>query len=100
MAAKGSIGPEEHLGSFFWMVGRTSKPKDANMELHNVTFERSYRVALPAANGPKRRKATLVNWHPTEMPTLPILVNNKALHKNTKLLVFQQEKKPQEPKTK
>ena len=41
-----------------------------------------------------------MNWHPTEMPTLPILVNSKALHKNTKLLVFQQEKKPQEPKTK
>ena len=95
MAAKGSTDAEEHLGSFFWMVGRTSKAKDANMELQSVTFERSYRVALPAANGPKRRKVTLENWHSTEMPTLPILVNSKALHKNTKLLVLQQEKKPQ-----
>ena len=38
MAARGSTDGEEHLGSFFWMVGRNSKAKDANMELQNVTF--------------------------------------------------------------
>ena len=50
MAARGSTDGEEHLGSFFWMVGRTSKANDANTELQNVTFEKSYRVALPAEN--------------------------------------------------
>ena len=94
---KGSIDPEEHLGSFFWPVGRTSKDKEANMQMQNVSFEGSYKVALP---GPKRRKVSFVNWHSTEMPSLPILVNSKPLNKNTKLLVFLQEKKDEEPQTK
>ena len=97
MAQKGSIDPEEHLGSFFWLVGRTSKDKEANMEMQNVSFESSYKVALP---GPKRRKVSNVNWGPNEMPSLPMIVNKKALKKGTKLLVFLPEKKKDEPKTK
>ena len=52
------------------------------MEMNNVSFESSYKVALP---GPKRRK---VSNDPNEMPSWPIIVNKKALKKNTKLLVL------------
>ena len=97
MAQKGSIDPDEHLGSFFWMVGRTSKGKEANLEMQSVSFESSYKVCLPT---PKRRKASNVSWDTDEMPSLPIIVNKKALKKNTKLLVFLPEKKKEEPKTK
>ena len=97
MAQKGSIDPEGHLGPFFCLVGRTSKDKEANMEMQNVSFQISYKVALP---GHKRRKVSSANWGPNEMPSLPIMVNKKALKKNTKLLVFLPEKKKEEPKTK
>ena len=55
MAQKGSIDPEEHLGSFFWVVGRTSQQKEANMVMENVCFESTCKVSLP---GPKRRKTS------------------------------------------
>ena len=97
MAQKGSIDPEEHLGSFFWMVGRTSKGKEANLEMQSVSFESSCKVCLPA---PKRRKVSNVSWDTDEMPSLPIIVSKKALKKDTKLLVFLPEKEKDEPKTK
>ena len=67
------------------------------MEMQNVSFESSYKVALP---GPKRRKVSNVHWGPNQMPSLPIMVNKKALKTSTKLLVFLPEKKKEEPKTK
>ena len=97
MAQEGSIDTEEHIGSFFWLVGRTSKGKEANMEMQTASFERSYKVTLP---GPKRRKVSNVSWDPNEMPSLPIMVNKKALKKNTKLLVFQPEQKKSHHKIK
>ena len=96
MAQRGSIDTEEHLGSFFWLVGITSKDKEANMEMQTASFERSYKVTLP---GPKKRKVPNVHWDPNEMPSLPIMVHKKALKKNTKLLVFLPGKK-EEHKTK
>ena len=97
MAQKGSIDPDEHLGPFFWMGGRTYKGQEANMEMNTVPFESSYKVCLPA---PKRRRVSNVSWDTDEMPSLPIIVNKKALKKDTKLLVFLPEKKKEEPKTK
>ena len=41
-----------------------------------------------------------MSWDPNEMPSLPIMVNKKALKKNTKLLVFQPEPKRSHHKTK
>ena len=90
MAQKGSIDPEEHLGSFFWVVGRTSQQKEANMVMENVCFESTCKVSLP---GPKRRKTSPVQRDSHEMPVLPVLMNKKALPKHTKLLVFLPEKK-------
>ena len=97
MAQKGSIDPEEHLGSFFWVVGRTSQQKEANMVMENASFQSTCKVTLP---GSKRRKISFVERDSHEMPVLPIMVNKKAIEKHTKLLVFLPEKKKDESKTK
>jgi hypothetical protein len=97
MAGKGALDSEEHHGSFYWMVTRTSNITEANMSLENVTFEHQMKVSLPA---PKRRQVNTVQWEYSELPTLPILVNKKAIKKHTKLLVFQEEKKKEDKKDK
>ena len=90
MAEKGSLDSDEHQGSFYWMVSRTSNSSEANMSQENVTFEQQIKVSLPA---PKKRKVQSVHWDTSELPILPILVNKKAIKEHTKLLVFHAEKK-------
>ena len=95
MAEKGSIDSEEHRGSLFWLVERTSKPSEANLTFEHATLEQHTKVSLP---GPKRRKVNMVQWETSELPTIPILVNKKAIKKHIKLFVFQAEKKKEENK--
>ena len=94
MAAKGSLDEEEHQGSLFWMVTRTSKASEANLTMEDITFEHQVSVNLP---GPKRRKITRVHWETADLPTIPILVNNRDLKKHTKLQVFQAERSKKQP---
>ena len=84
MAQKGSIDPEERIGPLFWLVGRTSKDKEANMELQHVSFESLYKVVLPSS---KKRKASQVHREPHDMRSLPVMVNKKAINNNTQFLV-------------
>jgi hypothetical protein len=95
MAHKGSLDSEEHQGSFYWLVQRTSQASVANLTFENAILEQQIKVSLPA---PKRRKVTTVQWDSSELPSIPILVNKKAIQKNTKLLMFQAEKKKEEKK--
>ena len=97
MAEKGSIDTEQHLGSLFWVVQRTSTVSEANLTLENVTFEQQIKLTLPA---PKERKVSTVLWDTSEMPSIAILLNKKGIKKHTKLLVFQAEKKRDEKKDK
>jgi hypothetical protein len=77
---------DEHHGSFYGMVTRTSDISEANMTVVHLTIEHHMKASLP---DPKRRK---VSSAPLESSTLPILVNKKAIKKHTKLLVFQEDK--------
>ena len=90
MAAKGALDPEEHRGSLYWLVTRTSKLQDVNLEIDNVSWEQEIKVSLP---GPKRRKTETLTWTSSELPTFPLLVNKKAIKKHTQLCVFLAEKK-------
>ena len=90
MAPKGLCDTDEHAGSFFWMVTRTSKVSEANMILENATFEQTLKVTLPA---PKRRKTTNLIWEREEMPSVPILVNKAKIEKDKQLLTFLAEKR-------
>ena len=95
MAKKDHLDSQEHLGSLFWLVSRTSTAPEANMALENVMLEYQVKVCLPA---PKRRKVVSVPWESAEMPTIPIMVNKRALKKHTQLFVYQQDKKNEDKK--
>ena len=90
IANKEVLDDDEHLGSLFWLVGKTSSSSDANLSLETATFEHQIKVHLP---GPKRRKSETSKWDPPEMPGVPILTNMKTIHKHTKLLVYTSEAK-------
>ena len=88
-AQKGALDSQEDLGSFFWLVSRTSTASQANLVLENVTLEHLIKVSLP---GPKQRKVASVPWEYSAMPSIPILVNKKTLKQHTQLFVFQKDK--------
>ena len=90
IAPKGELDSEEHKGSLFWVVGRTSQAADANLVLENISFETQIKMSLPA---PKRRKTETSSWDSSMMPSVPILVNKTKIKNNIQLLVFQPEKK-------
>ena len=89
VAMKGSIDDEDHHGSLYWLVGRTSRAAECNLILEQVSWEQKITMTLPNS---KRRKQTSERSS-SELPDIPILVNKKAISKHTKLLVFQAEKK-------
>ena len=90
LANKGSCSQEEHKGSLYWIVSRTTQVMEANLVFGTCSFQSQIKVTLPA---PKKRKTHVSEWEPAELPSLPVLVNKKAIKKYTKLSVFQAEKK-------
>ena len=90
MAHKGDFDSEVHQGSWYWLVSRACKPSDANLTLDNVTFEFNLKLNLPA---PKRRKTESQHLEPSELPSLPIMVNKGKIKKHLQLLVYQPERK-------
>ena len=90
IAPTGELDAEEHHGSLFWVVGRTSTVQDVNLVLENVTFDMQIKMSLPF---PKKRKTGTFSWDSSMMPVVPILVNKKKIMENIQLLVFQADKK-------
>ena len=69
---------EEHHGSLFWVVTRTSETKEVSLELDNITWSQNIKMNLPA---PKKRKTEVIEREPSELPSFPILVKKKAIQK-------------------
>ena len=87
MAEVGMKDSNQHLGSLFWLVGRTSKASEANLALENSTFEAQVVVPLPV--GPKRRKVSpAAQWASHGMPSVPVLVSKKAIKAQAQLLMY------------
>ena len=59
IAQNGVLGSQEHLGSFFWLVSRTSTTSQANVVRDNVILEHLIKVSHP---GFKKRKVVSVPW--------------------------------------
>ena len=52
MAATGSIDDEVHEGNLYWIIGRTSKPKEANLQLEQVSCNMNMSMTLPSEKRP------------------------------------------------
>ena len=85
MANKGSIDDELHQGNLYWIVGRTSTPKQANLQFEQVGFECNVTMKIPG----QKKGAQGSSWASKEMPAIPLLVNKKAIKKHTMLMVYQ-----------
>ena len=91
IASKGLVDSEEHKGSLYWIVTRTSNPKEANLDLENCSWQQEIKVNLPIP-AIKKRKIDPVSWSSHELPSFPVMVNKKGIKKHTKLCVFLSEK--------
>ena len=87
MAKEGALEEQQHQGSLYWLVTRTSDPAEANLDTENMTFNQKTEVTI---SGPalKRRKLGPVEWAASEMPSIPVLTNKKPIGKHTQLLMF------------
>ena len=90
LASKNMVDMEEHRGSLYWVVSRTSEAKDVNLDVEMSMWTQSIEMSLPA---PKKRKTETCTLDASMMPTVPILVNKTRIKENIQLLVFQPQKK-------
>ena len=88
IAHAGSIDANQHTGTLFWLVGRTQDASEANVHLESITYGHHIEVHLPL----KKRKVSKVDWHPADLPTIPVIINKKPLAEHTQLLVLQKHK--------
>ena len=87
MAKKGDLDEQEHTGSLFWLVQRTSDAAAANLSLEPLAWEHKIALTLPA----KKKLKVTSEWDSSELPGIPLLVNKKALKAHQQLFVHQKE---------
>ena len=76
----GTCDEQEKRGTLFFLAQRTKDVKEANMALQPVSASISVDLSVPLQ---KRRKKH--SWDSADMPTVPVLVNTKAVKKHTQL---------------
>ena len=59
---------------------------DANLNLESITWTQQIEIQAPFL---KKRKLSVVDWGSADLPTIPVLVNKKAIKEHTRLVVFQ-----------
>ena len=96
LAHKDTVDSQEHKGNLFWIVGRTPSPSEANMTLENTSFEQKVTLVLPDN---KKRKLTS-EWGSSELPQIPVLINQKAIEAHKRLMVLVADKNIQKAASK
>ena len=84
IAQAGLLDPVEHTGSLFWVVHRSSEIDEANMVIDQVLWEHKVTLSMPF----KKAKLT-VQWPQQDLPTIPVLLNPKAIKARQRLVVYQ-----------
>ena len=85
LASKDLVDGNEHTGSLFWVVQRVPPQEPANMSLDLVGWTHKVTLFPPLPKMPKHE----VNWDTTDLPSVPIMVNKKAIKAHTRLVVNQ-----------
>ena len=79
----------EHKGSLFWLMQGVSPPEPGNMTLDLVGWSHKVTLFPPLPKKPKHE----VQWEATDLPTVPVMVNKKAIKAHTRLVVHQEQQK-------
>ena len=92
-AREGSIDKEQHKGVLFFLVGRTSEEDQVTMTMEQASLEMSLTVHLPLskkkrpiAGGADLLQSTSSEWKKEELPSIPVLINKKALKAHVRLM--------------
>ena len=94
IAKAGTIDEQDHVGSLFWVVTRTTTASEANLVMEPMLWNSKVELKLPA----KKRKVH-VEWEADELPTIPLMTNKAAVKQKTLLKVFVEEKKEEKKGT-
>ena len=89
LAAPGRVDSQEHQGNLFWLVQRTSDKVKVNMTLESVTMQQQVTLNFPVL----KKKKHVVEWDPADLPSVPVLLNRKAIKAHTLLAVYLEDKK-------
>ena len=81
IAAQDLVDSQEHKGSLFWIVERTSDSSQANMCLEPVTWEHRVTLNMPL----KKKKKHIVEWESKDLPSVPLLINKKEIKAHQRL---------------
>ena len=71
----------EKRGSLFWCIQRAHDKGEANIVGESCTFGSSMEVSVSGA------KKT-IRWSTPDLPTIPVLINKKAIKQHTQVKVF------------
>ena len=70
-------------GCLYWLIQRTSSPKQANLVLEAVKMKMTLSLTLPTC-----KKETKDEWGQTEMPSVPVIFNKEPIKARTRLQVL------------
>ena len=84
IAQAGLLDPVEHTASLFWIVHRSLDHDDANMVIDQVSWDLKVVLSMPF----KKAKHN-VHWQQQDLPTIPVLLNPKAIKKHQRFVVYQ-----------
>ena len=87
IARKGLIDGDEHIGSLFWLVQRTSEATEANMSLEQTSFEMSCTIHVV------KKLKHHSNWDSEDLPKIPVLTNRKTIKQHQRLAMLLENKK-------
>ena len=90
IAQKDTIDQEEHTGSLYWVVARSSDDSLCNLSTDSFAWEQQVLVQLPG----HKKKTTAIQRSIESLPSIPPIVNKKPIEKHTQLVLYQKEREP------
>ena len=88
LAEPGAVSSAELRGNLFWLVKRTSEKAKANLVLESVTMQQQVTLTIQ----PLKKKKHVVEWDSADLPSVPVLLNRKAIKARTLLALYHEEK--------
>ena len=91
IASKDLTDPNEHTGSLLWLAHRSQEPEHASMILEPVQWEQQVSLAVPF-----KKQRQDISWEAKDLPSVPALINPRAVKTNQRLVVLLEKKKAEQ----
>ena len=79
---------EEHTGSLYWFVARSSDDSLCNLGTDSFAWEHKVLVQIPG----QKKKILAMQRSIESLPSIPVIVNKKPIEKYTQLVLYQKER--------